>query len=104
MYYHDKNTDTICLSRAIVTAVANLNKDMWTTSQVKNGFNKCRPLQKTEALKLHEDADVPISDHGCTLEDVDTFARHLGIQINIVDADYFNEIIHTSNPDANEMI
>ena len=99
-----KNNDTMCLARAIVTAVANLNKDMWTTSQLKDGFNKSRPLQEVEALKLHEDAGVDISDHGCTLEDVDTFARHLGVQINTVDADYFNEIIHTANPDADESI
>ena len=81
-----------------------MNKDRRTKSQIKNGFNDSRPLQKTEALKLHEDAGVPISDHGCTLQDVDTFARHLGVQINIADADYFNEIIHTANPGADKNI
>ena len=45
-----------------------------------------------------------ISAHGNTLADVDTFARHLGIQINIVDADYFNEIIDTTNPGADKNI
>ena len=99
-----KNTDTLCLAPAIVTAQANSNKDMWTKSQIKNGFNKSRDLQKTTALKLHENAGVDISGHGNTLEDVDTFAKHLGIQINIVDADYFNDIIHTANSDATEMI
>ena len=99
-----KNTDTMCLSRAIVTAHANLNKDMWIKTQLKNGFNKSRPLQETEALKLHEVAGVSISDHGCTLEDVDTFAKYLGVQINTVDEDYFNEIIHTANPDVNKVI
>ena len=59
-----KNNDTMCLARAIVTAVANLKKDMWTTSQLKDGFNKSRPLQGVEAKKLHEDAGVPISGHG----------------------------------------
>ena len=54
----------MCLARAIVTSVANLNKDMWTTSQLKDGFNKSRPLQGVEAKKLHEEAGVPISDHG----------------------------------------
>ena len=94
----------MCLARAIVTAHANLNKNKWTKSQIKNVFNDSRALQRTEAIKLHEDAGVHISDHGCTLEDVGTFAKHLGIQINIVDADYFNDIIHTANPDATEMI
>ena len=99
-----KNTDTVCLARAIVTAHANLNKDKWTKSQIKNGFNDSRVLQRTEALKLHGDAGVPISDHGNTLEDVNTFAKHLGVQINVVDTDYFNEIVHTANPDSNHII
>ena len=43
---------------------------------------------------------MEISDHGSTLEDVATFARHLGIQINVVDADYFNEIIYTTEQDS----
>ena len=99
-----KNTDTICLARSIVTAYANLNKDQWTKSQLSNGFNKSRLLQKTEALKLREDAGVSISDHGNMLEDINTFAKHLGVQINVVDADYFNEIIHTANPEATNII
>ena len=99
-----KNTDTMCFARAIVTAHANLNKDKWTETQLKNGFNKSRLLQETEAIKLHENAGVDISDHGNTLEDVNTFAKHLGVQINIVYTDYFNDIIHTANPDANKII
>ena len=94
----------MCLSPAIVTAHANINKDMWTKTQLKDGFNKCRGLQGTEAKKLHQDAGVDISDHPNTLEDVEMFARHLGVQINIVDTDYFNEIIYTSNNNANEII
>ena len=99
-----RNTDTICLSGAIITAVANVNKDMWTETQLKNGFNKSRLLQETEAKKLHENAGIDISGQGNTLEDVDTFAKYLGVQINIVDTDYFNEIIHTANPGAEKTI
>ena len=99
-----KNTDTICLARAIVTAHANLNKDKWAKSQIRDGFNKSRLLQKTEALRLHEEAGVLISDHGNTLEDINTFAKHLGVQINVVDTDYFNEIIHTANPESTSII
>ena len=95
-----KNNDTMCLARAIVTAQANINKSKWTKSQIKNGFNQSKKLQGDEARKLHEDAGVEINDHGNTLEDVNTFAKHLGIQINIVDIDYFNEIIHTTEEDA----
>ena len=96
-----KNTDSICLSRAIVTAVANINGTKWTKSQIKNGFNGSRKLQETEALKLHEEAGVDISEFGNTLEDVNKFAKHLGIQINIVDGDMFNELIHTTEGESN---
>ena len=91
-----KNNDTMCLARAIVTAHALVNPSKWTKSQIKNGFKASRKLQEDEALKLHEEAGVEINDHGNTLEDVDKFAKHLGVQINIVDADYFNEIIYTT--------
>ena len=97
-----KNTDTICLARAIVTAVTNINKSNWTKSQLSDGFNKSRKLQKEEALKLHEEAGVEINDFGSTLEDVNIFAKHLGIQINIVDNDHFTEIIHTTEEESIE--
>ena len=100
-----KNSDSICLARSIVTALANINKKKWTKSQLKNGFNDSRKLQEEEAKKLHYSADVPQNDHGSTLEDVNKFAEHLGIQNNIVDSERFNEIIHTtSNEHENGMI
>ena len=46
-----KNTDTICLARAIVTANALINKSKWTKSQLNDGFKKSRKLQEEEALK-----------------------------------------------------
>ena len=73
-----KNNDSICLARSIVTAVANINKHKWTTSQLKHGFNDSRKLQKDEVIKLHEEAGVEINDNGgSTLEDVKKFAKHL---------------------------
>ena len=96
-----KNDDSICLARAIVTAVANINKTQWTKTQLKDGFNKSRKLQKMEAEKLHEEAGVEINEFGSTLEDVKKFANHLQIQINIVDAEYFNELIFTTENEHN---
>ena len=66
--------------------------------------SNCNGSCQFEALKLHEAAGVDISGHGSTLEDVDRFAKHLDVQINIIDEDYFNKIIHTSNPNADKMI
>ena len=91
------------MARAIVTAMANVNKDKWTKSQLNDGFNRSRNLQKDAALKLHEDADIYINEHGSTLEDVEKFARHLGVQINIVDGNQFNELIYSSDV-GNQMI
>ena len=100
-----KNDDSICLARAIVTAVANINKTQWTKTQLKDGFNKSRKLQKIEAEKLHKEAGVEINEFGSTLEDVKKFAEHLKIQINIVDAECFNELILTTEkPDVNSQM
>ena len=39
-----KNDDSMCLSRAIVTAMANINKDQWSKTQLQDGFNRSRKL------------------------------------------------------------
>ena len=59
-----KNNDTTCLVRSIVTAVANLQPEKWTKTQLHDGFNKSRKLQKEQAMKLHEEAHVEINDYG----------------------------------------
>ena len=92
-----KNDDTTCLARSIVTAVANLHPERWTKTQLHDGFNKSRKLQKEEAMKLHEEANVEINDYGNDLSDIEKFAKHLGIEINIIDAEQFNSIVHTAN-------
>ena len=90
-----KNDDSTCLARAIVTAMANTNKTKWSPAQLQ-AFRKSRKLQTDEALKLHDEAAVEVNDFGSTLEDVKKFSEHLGVQINIVDSDHFNEIIYSS--------
>ena len=79
-----KNDDTTCLARSIVTAMANLHPEKWTKTQLHNGFNKSRKLQKEQAMKLHEEVHVEINDYGNDLSDIEKFAKHLGIEINIV--------------------
>ena len=92
-----KNNDTICLASGIVTAYANLHHENYTTTQLKDGFNKSRKLQETQAKELHNNANVEINDYGNSLEDVNAFAKYLGIEINIIDSEQFNEIIYTAN-------
>ena len=38
-------------------------------------------------MKLHEDAHVEIKDYGNDLSNIETFAKYLGIEINIIDAE-----------------
>ena len=67
-------------------------------------FNKLRKLQKKQALKLHEEAQVEINDYGNDLSDIETFAKHLGIKINIIDAEQFNSIVYTANKGSEDKI
>ena len=48
-------------------------------------------------MKLHEEANVEINDYGNDLPDVETFAKHLEIETNIIDAEQFNSIIYIAN-------
>ena len=95
-----KNDDNICLARSIVTALANLQPEKWTKTQIHDGFNKSRKIQKEQAMKLHEEAYVEINDYGNDLSDVEKFAKHLNIEINIIDSEMFNSIIYTANKGA----
>ena len=99
-----KNDDTICLARAVTTAYANLHPENWSTTQLKNGFNASRKLQRDQAMKLHEEANVEINDYGNDLADVEKFAKYLGIEINIIDSEQFNNIIYTANKNSKDKI
>ena len=99
-----KNDDTTCFARSIVTAMANLHPEKWTKTQLHDGFNKSRKLQKKQAMKLHEEAHVEINDYGNDLSDVEKFAKHLGIEINIIDTEQFNSIVYTANKGSEDKI
>ena len=99
-----KNDDTTCLARSIVTAMANLHSERWTKTQLHDGFNKSRKLQKEQAMKLHEEANVEINDYGNDLSDIEVFAKHLDIEINIIDAEQFNNIVYTANKGSEDKI
>ena len=99
-----KNDDTTCLARSIVTALANLHPEKWTKTQLKNGFNSSRKLQRDLAMGLHKESNVEINNYGNDLADVETFAKYLGIEINIIDAEQFNSIIYTANKGSEDKI
>ena len=56
-----KNDDTICVAKAVVTAYANLPPERWSKTQLKNGFNSSRKLQRDQAMKLQGEANVKIN-------------------------------------------
>ena len=66
--------------------MANFHPEKWTKTQLHEGFNKLRKLQKEQAMKLHEEAHVEINDYGNDLSDIEKFGKHLGIEINIINA------------------
>ena len=99
-----KNDDTICLARAVITSLANFHPERWSKTQLRNGFNSSRKLQRVQAMKLHEEANVEINDYGNDLSDFEKFAKHLGIEINIIDAEQFNSIIYTANKGSQDKI
>ena len=51
-------------------------------------------------MKLHEETNVEMNDYGNNLSDIETFAKHLEIDINIIDAEQFNSIVYTANKGA----
>ena len=98
-----KNDDTTCLARSL----------HWQTYILKNGrklnskmdsTKDSRKLQNKQALKIHEEAQVEINDYGNDLSDIETFAKHLGIEINIIDAEQFNSIVYTANKGRKDKI
>ena len=53
---------------------------------------------------LHEEAQVEINDYGNDLSGMETFAKHIGIEINIIDAEQFINIVYTANKGQEDKI
>ena len=45
-----------------------------------------------------------MNDYGNDLSNIETFAKHLGIEINIIDAEQFNSIVYTANKGTEDKI
>lgn len=90
------NKDELCLARAIVTAISREKKDRWSS------FRKGASIQRSEALKLHSRAGVPVKR--CGLEKVKKFQEVLPeYQLVIVSAECFDQIVY-KGPDADKVI
>ena len=68
---------------------------------VLTSLENCKGIKH---LTLHEEAQVEINNYVNDLSDIETFAKHLGIEINIIDAERFNSIIYTANIGSEDKI
>ena len=87
------NKDDLCLARAIVVAIANVDKD----KRYKVLADHRKPAQERAARELHEKAGVPFGP--CGISEVKRFQKCLPeYEINIVSMDHGNTIIYPECP------
>ena len=83
-----KNKDELCAARAIVTGIAKV-EDFPTYRYYADG----RPVQRTMALDLHNNAGVPMTP--CGIEEIKLFQAVLPwYQLVVVSGEHFNAIIY----------
>ncbi len=88
-----RNKDNLCLARALVVAIANVDKD----KRYKILANHRKPAQEKAARELHQEAGVPFGP--CGIPEVKQFQKHLPeYEINIVSMDHGDSIIYPECP------
>ena len=88
-----KNNDDLCLARALVVAIAKVDKDP-RYNQIKKSD---RPVQREKAFALHRAANVPLGP--CGLNDVALFQQYLtDYQIRVISGDHDNSVIYPPQP------
>jgi hypothetical protein len=98
-----KNKDVLCCARAIVTAIASVDKDPKFVT-LKNKSATARSLQTKRAKKLHRLAGVPLQK--CGLAEVKKFQKFLAYryQIYVVSKEHFNGIIFSGSKQSGKKI
>lgn len=83
-----KNNDQLCCARALVTAMARLEKhSQW------NSIRQGRHIQRELAIALHQKANVPLGE--CGIEDIKKFQSATpNYQIHVVSKNHFNAIVY----------
>ena len=88
-----KNNDDLCLARALVVAIAKIEK----SPSFRILMNYERRTQEKKARELHELAKVPLGP--CGLPEVELFQKYLTkYEINIVSTAHDNSIIYPPKP------
>ena len=92
-----ENFDDICLARALVVAIAKIEKD----PKYKQIRNSNSPVQRERAFDLHKAAKVPLGP--CGLNEVKLFQNYLtSYQIIVISGDNNNTIIYPLQPSGTE--
>ena len=87
------NNDDFCLARALVVAVARIEKDPKYVHIKRSN----RHVQLERALDLHQAANVPLGP--CGMVEVELFQKYLSnYQIIVVSGDHNNSIIYPHKP------
>ena len=94
-----KNNDNLCLARALVTAIAKIEKAPNYRNMIRTGNR----IQEKEAKKLHAAANVPLGP--CGIPEVKMFQKYLtNYEINIVSGNHGNAIIYPPEPSTNNNV
>ena len=92
------NNDDLCLARALVVAIAKIEKD----PRYKSLLNSRGRAQEKKARELHALANVPLGP--CGIPEVKMFQNHLSdYEINILSADHDNCIIYPPKPTTSKV-
>ena len=94
-----QNNDNLCLARALVVAIAKIEKD----PRYKHLMNPEKRTQEKKARELHEAANVPLGP--CGIPEVELFQKYLtNYEINIVSGNHDNSIIYPSKPSTSNSV
>ena len=92
-----QNNDDLCLARALVVAIAKIEKD----PKYKSITDSRKSEQERKARELHQAVSVPLGP--CGIPEVEMFQNHLtSYEINIVSAEYNNCIIYPPKPSTSK--
>ena len=93
------NNDNLCLARALVVAVAKIEKD----PKYKRLIDPKGGAQLEKAMELHRAANVPFGP--CGLPKVEMFQKYLtNYEINIVSGNHNDSIIYPPKPSNNNNV
>ena len=94
-----QNNDNLCLARALVVAIAKIEKD----PKYKQLANSNERAQERKARELHEAANVPLGP--CGIPEVELFQKYLtNYEINIVSGNHDNSIIYSPKPSTSNNV